>query len=66
MVKVEFKKYTKKEFEKYCEDEWVDSDFSGEVWKFIKDKDVHLSKINSVKGSEDEGILTIKVKLLSE
>jgi len=66
LVEMKFKKYTEKEFEKFCEEQWIDSDFGEEIWKFIEDREVHLSTVNSIKGSKDEGILTIKIKCFAE
>jgi len=56
------KKYTEKEFEDWCERNFVEDDFG--LWDFIKDEEVELKLIGeNFSGKEMKADLLIKVKL---
>jgi len=57
-MKIEFKKYTKKKFDDWCEAKNVDEHYAKAMWNFIKNSNVNL-KMKDI----DYGILTIKVAL---
>lgn len=55
-----YKTYKRKEFDEWCEDNFIDDDLAQGIWKFINKQEVAL---NLKQLSQNEAELIVKVKL---